>query len=163
MYYTFIEFIILLYTFLIISFAWYNKYMIRQVSFSKFSEVLSAFSYASAIGNLWSTCLGANIFSMKWCMFSFRHYHQKFNNTFSCFVKRFKIYNALFCPFDFAHLVYFYPFLCHSNLIYFILIFLLFPALYCHLFKKTKCLIKAIKTFFDLYFYTYNDTLNCHD
>ena len=27
----------------------------------KFSDVLSAFTYASAIGNLWGFCLGVNI------------------------------------------------------------------------------------------------------
>ena len=52
MYYTFIEFIILLYTFLVISFARYKEYMICLISFSKFLDVLPAFTCARAIGNL---------------------------------------------------------------------------------------------------------------
>ena len=37
--------------------------MIRRISFSKFSDVLSAGTCASAVGNLRSICLGANILS----------------------------------------------------------------------------------------------------
>ena len=47
LFYNFIEFIILLYTFLIISLAHYREYIICRVSFSKFSDVLPAFTYAS--------------------------------------------------------------------------------------------------------------------
>ena len=61
LYYTFIEFIILLYTFLVISFARYKEYMIWRISFSKFSDVLPAFTCARAVGNLWSICLGVDI------------------------------------------------------------------------------------------------------
>ena len=61
LYYTFIEFIILLYTFLAVSFAKYKEYMICLISFSKFSDVLPAFTCARAIGNLWTICLGVNI------------------------------------------------------------------------------------------------------
>ena len=50
--YNFIEFIILLYTFLAISFVRDKEYMIFLSSFSKFPDVLPAFNYASAIGNL---------------------------------------------------------------------------------------------------------------
>ena len=57
------EFIILLYTFLIIYFAWYKEYMICLISFSKCSDVLPAFICATATGNLWVNCLGVNIFS----------------------------------------------------------------------------------------------------
>ena len=49
---TFIEFIILLYTFLVISFARYKEYMICLISFSKFSVVLPAFTCARATDNL---------------------------------------------------------------------------------------------------------------
>ena len=56
LFYKFIEFIILLYTFLVISFAWYKKYMICLISFSKFSDVLPAFTCPKAIGNLWGIC-----------------------------------------------------------------------------------------------------------
>ena len=51
LFYTFIEFIILLYTFLVISFAQYKECIICLISFSKFSDALPAFTYASAIGN----------------------------------------------------------------------------------------------------------------
>ena len=59
--YNFIEFIILIYTFLVISFAQYKEYIICLISFSKFSDVLPAFTCARAIGNLWSICLEVNI------------------------------------------------------------------------------------------------------
>ena len=42
----------LLYTFLVIYFAQYEEYIICQISFSKFPDVLPAFTCASAIGNL---------------------------------------------------------------------------------------------------------------
>ena len=51
--YNFIEFIILLYTFLVIFCARYKEYMIFLISFSKLSDVLTVFTCASAIGNLW--------------------------------------------------------------------------------------------------------------
>ena len=52
LYYTFIKFIILLYTLLQIWFARYKEYMICLISLSKFSDVLPAFTSARAIGNL---------------------------------------------------------------------------------------------------------------
>ena len=52
LFYNFIEFIILLYTFLVISFCRYKEYIICLISFSKFSDVLPAFSCTRAIGNL---------------------------------------------------------------------------------------------------------------
>ena len=52
LFYNFIEFIILLYTFLVTSFFRYKEYMICLISFSKFSDVLLAFTCASTIGNL---------------------------------------------------------------------------------------------------------------
>ena len=36
--------------------------MIYLILFSKFSDVLPAFTFARAIGSLWSICLGVNIF-----------------------------------------------------------------------------------------------------
>ena len=42
----------LLYTLLVASFAQYKEYMICLISFSKSSDVLAAFTCASAIGNL---------------------------------------------------------------------------------------------------------------
>ena len=56
LFYNFTEFIILLYTFLVISFARYKEY-IYLIGFSKFSEVLPAF------GNLWSIYLRVKILS----------------------------------------------------------------------------------------------------
>ena len=52
MFYNFIEFIILLYTFLVIYFDRYKEYIICLISFSKFSDVLATFTCASAIGHL---------------------------------------------------------------------------------------------------------------
>ena len=43
---------ILLYTFLLISFARYKEYIIYLISFGKFTDVVPAFTCASAIGNL---------------------------------------------------------------------------------------------------------------
>ena len=34
--------------------------------FSKFSDVLPAFTCARAIGNLWGICLGVNILRLEW-------------------------------------------------------------------------------------------------
>ena len=52
LFYNFIEFVILLYTFLVISFARYREYIICLISFSKFSDVLPVFTCAIAIRNL---------------------------------------------------------------------------------------------------------------
>ena len=52
LFYNFIEFIILLYTFLVIFFARYKEHIICLISFSKFSDVLPVFTCARAIGNL---------------------------------------------------------------------------------------------------------------
>ena len=60
-YYTFIEFIILLYAFLVISFIRYKEYIIWQISLSKFSDVLPAFICERAIDNFRSICLEVNI------------------------------------------------------------------------------------------------------
>ena len=60
LFYNFIEFIIFLYNFLVIYFSWYKEYMIWQISFSKFSDVLPAFTCARVISNLWSIYLGVN-------------------------------------------------------------------------------------------------------
>ena len=61
LFYNFTEFILLLHTFLVISFGRYKEYMICLSSFNKFLGVLPAFTYAGAIGNLWSICLGLKI------------------------------------------------------------------------------------------------------
>ena len=52
LFYNFIEFIILLYNFLVISFARYKEYIIFLNSFSKFSDALPTFTSASGVGNL---------------------------------------------------------------------------------------------------------------
>ena len=56
--YLYIELIILLFIFAVISFARYKQYIIWRVSFIKFSDVWPVCTCASAIGNLWSICLG---------------------------------------------------------------------------------------------------------
>ena len=53
----------LLYTFLAISFDWYKELTICPISFNKLSGLLPAFTYAKAIGNLWSIDLEVNILS----------------------------------------------------------------------------------------------------
>ena len=45
------ELIILFYNLSVVAFAQYRKYMIFLISFRKFSDVLPAFTYASAIVN----------------------------------------------------------------------------------------------------------------
>ena len=52
---------LLLYTFLVISFARYKEHKIWQISFGKFSDVLPNFTCASAVGNFYCICLGLNI------------------------------------------------------------------------------------------------------
>ena len=47
--------------FLVIYFARYREHIIWRISFSRFSDVLPPFTWARAIGNLWSICLGVNI------------------------------------------------------------------------------------------------------
>ena len=61
LFYNFIEFVILLYTFLVIYFARCREYIICLISLSKLSDVLLALTCARAIGNLWSICLGVKI------------------------------------------------------------------------------------------------------
>ena len=46
-----------------ICFAQYKEYMICLISFNKFSDVVPAFTRASAISNVRSICLGINILS----------------------------------------------------------------------------------------------------
>ena len=67
LFYNFDRFIMLLYTFLVISSSQYKKYMIWRISFSKFSDVLPAFTCASAIDNHWGICLGINILNLFSC------------------------------------------------------------------------------------------------
>ena len=66
LFYKFIEFITLLYTFLVISFARYKEYIFHLILFSKYSDILHVFTCARAIGNLWSICLGLNILRFEW-------------------------------------------------------------------------------------------------
>ena len=62
---------IVLYIFLVTSFARYKEYQICLFSFSKFSGILPAFTSARGIGNLWSICLGVNIMSPSPCFASY--------------------------------------------------------------------------------------------
>ena len=57
-----------LYIFLVVSFAQYKEYIVCLISFSKFSDILPAFTGASAIDNLSSICLGVNILSCLWIL-----------------------------------------------------------------------------------------------
>ena len=52
LFYNFIEFIILLHTFIVISFAQYKEYIICLISFSRFPDVLPAFTCAGVVCNL---------------------------------------------------------------------------------------------------------------
>ena len=63
LYYTFIEFIILLYTFLVVFFTGYKEYMIFLTSFNKLSDVLPTFTCARAIGNL--CCIYLAVINLK--------------------------------------------------------------------------------------------------
>ena len=58
-------FIILQYTFLVISFDRYKEYMICLISLSKFLDVLPAFTCVKAIGDLWNIYIGDNILSLE--------------------------------------------------------------------------------------------------
>ena len=117
LFYNFIKFSILLYTFLVTSFSLYKKYMICLISIHKFSDVLPAFTCAWAIGNLWSIFLGLNIlrpFSI-FCFicrfrYSFRIIVKQFDNIFSWFVKCFTIFYSTFL------LIWFFP--CFYYLIF---------------------------------------------
>ena len=52
LFYNFVELIVLLHTFLVISFAQYKEYIICMISFSIFSDVFPAFTCESTIDNL---------------------------------------------------------------------------------------------------------------
>ena len=64
LFHSFTEFIMFLHTYLVTSFVCYKEYMIYLILFIKFSDVLPAFTCASAIANIWSICLGVNIPSL---------------------------------------------------------------------------------------------------
>ena len=63
LFYNFIEFIIFLHTFLVISQAQYKEYLICIISFGKFPDILNDFTCARAIDNLWIICSMDNILS----------------------------------------------------------------------------------------------------
>ena len=67
LFYIFIEFIILLHTFLVISFAKYKEDIIWRISFIKPPNLFPGFIWARAIGNLWRICLGVSILSPFLC------------------------------------------------------------------------------------------------
>ena len=108
LFYSFIELIILLYTFLVIFLlCTKNKgYIIWLILLSKLSDVLPAFSCASAIGNLWIIWLRVNILSP--FLYFFLTFSFKYNvriilkqcgNLFSRFVKCFNIFLSQFFAF----------------------------------------------------------------
>ena len=59
--------VVYLYSFSVISFAWYKEYMICLISFNKISDGLLAFTWARAIGNLSSIYLVVNTFRPSPC------------------------------------------------------------------------------------------------
>ena len=63
LFYNFIEFIILLYTFLVIFLARFKECMIWRILSSKFSDVLPTVTCARAIGSFWSIYWGVPILS----------------------------------------------------------------------------------------------------
>ena len=98
LFYNFIEFIILLYIFQVISFAWYREYIICLIIFRKFSDILPAFTCARAISNLWSICLGVSILKLEWSeTLAIRTMQAKSGGSvvpFSCLLK-FKIISTI--------------------------------------------------------------------
>ena len=56
----------MLYNYLAIYFAQYKESMIFLILYNKFSDVLTAFTCARAIGDPWSICLGVNILRLEW-------------------------------------------------------------------------------------------------
>ena len=66
LFYNLIEFILLLFISLVISFAWFKEYMICLNSISKFSDELPAFTCPNAIDDLWSVCFGVNVLIFEW-------------------------------------------------------------------------------------------------
>ena len=55
----------------VISFSRYKEYLICKYSFSKFADVLPAFTCAKAIGNFLIICLKVNILSLSSCFASY--------------------------------------------------------------------------------------------
>ena len=109
LYYTFIEFITLLYTFLVISVARYKENMFCLILFNKFLDVLRAFACVRAIDNLRSICLGANIFkhSLYFVLYLASCTIEKFtlNNSRVSFLdseSNLILSNALCCSFTFS-------------------------------------------------------------
>ena len=96
-----IDLVILLYTFLVVSFDRYNKRKICLISFNIFSKLLPALTCAKAIGNLQSICLGVHILSsvifvalcFAWDTIGIVLYYTiiiiKFNDMVSVFLKYF--------------------------------------------------------------------------
>ena len=117
--YNFIKFIMLLYVFLVISFARYREYIICLISLSKFSDVLPVFTFSRAIGNLWNICLVLNILRSFPCFASHskREYSLKksmiFQHFKNCFKNLSNIFNILYYNlmfwFDFGFPFFIYP------------------------------------------------------
>ena len=78
LFHNFVEFAILLYTFLVISVAQYREYIICLISFSEFSDVLHAFTSASALDLAADSKIEYNIYKSQ----SFFLFSQKKLNIF---------------------------------------------------------------------------------
>ena len=83
--YNFMELIILFYNLSVVAFAQYRKYMIFLISFRKFSDVLSAFTYASAIVNFLLSYWGIKVLSpfpsVTFLQESFSHLQESLNHS----------------------------------------------------------------------------------
>ena len=93
----------LLYTSSVVLFAQYKEYMICLIPFSKFPDVLSAFTCAGATGNPWSICLGINIFNNvakseeRPFLFYWEYsIFESINNEFSTFIKSIYTFESIF-------------------------------------------------------------------
>ena len=53
-------------TVLVISFARFEEYMIWQILFNNFSDVLPGFTCGRVIGNLFSICLSVTVLNCLW-------------------------------------------------------------------------------------------------
>ena len=65
----------MLYTFLVVSFSRYKRYIIFLILLTEFSHVLPALTWARAIGNLENICLGLNILTPFPCVVLLETFH----------------------------------------------------------------------------------------
>ena len=109
------------------SFDWYNEWTICLILFNKLFQLLPAFTYARAIGNLWSICLGVSILSLEWSKFektcTYIFYWKYFTfksigNSFSTIKKYIKAFKDIFFLLFFFLLLWFCSILKIWNYMY---------------------------------------------